>query len=200
MISIHKELKKHAKEFIGALRNFKYEKTESGIFFPGSGLMVSGEYAHTVNGQDLRIDKNLITDEGLTYMLGCGIGDGTKITTWYLALFAGGVTPAAGWTAANFAANASEITSTVEGHSETVRQLYVPSTAALNVIDNMANKATFTIVTSSSLNVTGAGLLSSNVRGGTTGKLVSATRFSATRVLANTDEFALGYRVQAAAV
>ena len=50
-------------------------------------------------------------------------------------------------------------------------------------------------MTASSLQVQGAALLSDNVKGGTSGVLVSATRFSTPRVLQNTDIYNVGYRV-----
>lgn len=196
MISISKDLQKHAPEFLSALQNNKYEKTDTGIYFPFARAVASGMYIHDVNGLDEQCDPNLVVDQGLTYLLGAGLGNTSKITAWYLALFGGGVTPAANWTGANFASNASEITSGTEGYGETTRPIFTPGTASANSIDNVASKAPFTIVTSSQLNITGAGMLSDNVKGSTGGTLVSATRFASTRVLSNGDTFNLGYRVQ----
>lgn len=198
MISVCNDLKKHAAEFLTYLRNFKYERTEEGLYFPTAKATAKGMYFHDVNGLDPQCDHNLLPDEGLTYLLATGLGNGTKITSWYLALFGGSTTVAANWTGANFAANASEITSSSEGYSEANRQIFTPGTATANTIDNLSSKAAFTIVTSSQLNVTGAGLLSNNVKGSTSGTLISATRFTSTRVLSNTDVFNLGYRVQLA--
>lgn len=193
------ELKKHAREVIANLLGFKYEKTDEGIYFPSMRAAVSGMYIHNVNGLDERCDPNLVVDQGLTYLLGSGLGNTPKTTAWYLALFGGAVNPAPNWTAANFAQNASEIISGTEGYSGNTRPVFTPGDAAANMIDNVASKAEFTIVTAGQLNVTGAGLLSNNIKGSTTGMLASATRFSSTRVLSNTDVFNLGYRVQLAA-
>lgn len=199
MIRLCKDIKKHACEILGNLSAGRFEQTDEGIYFPSMRALARGEYVHDVNGQDERIDKNLVTDQGLTYLLGAGLGADAKITTWYLALFGGAVNPAANWTAANFAATASEITSGTEGYAELTRPLFTPGAAAANAIDNVATKAAFTIVTAGQLNVTGAGLLSDNAKGSTAGKLVSATRFASARTLSNTDVFNLGYRVQLAA-
>jgi hypothetical protein len=200
MFSLNAELKRHTPEVLRHLRAFRYEKTDDGLYFPTMRALATGLYVHDVNGQDVRIDANLLTDQGLTYLLDTGIGNGAKITSWYLALFGGSVNPAANWTAANFATNASEIVSGTEGYAELVRPIFTPGTAAANAIDNVAAKAPFTIVTAGQLNVTGAGLLSDNAKGSTAGKLISATRFSSPRVLSNTDVFNLGYRAQLAAV
>ena len=189
------DLARHAGEFLRALRTHKYERTGTGLFFPSAKVEAQGMYVHDVNGQDQRSDKNLIVDQGLTHMLSVEFGSGSKISTWYIALYASAVTPAANLTASSFPATLSELTSTAEGYSETTRQLFTAGTAVTNGIDNTAAKAAFTIVTASQLNVNGAALLSSNVRGDTSGVLASATRFSATRVLSNTDVFNVGYRV-----
>lgn len=189
------DLARHAGEFLRALRTHKYERTETGLFFPGAKVEARGMYAHDVNGQDQRFDKNLLVDQGLTHMLATEFGSGAKISAWYIALYAGAVTPAANLTAASFPATMSELTSTSEGFLEATRQLFSPGTAVADGIDNTAAKAAFTIATASQLNVNGAALLSSNVRGDTSGVLASATRFSATRVLSNTDIFNVGYRV-----
>ena len=195
MTHLSKELKRHAGEFLTALRNFKFERTPTGVFFPAAKVEARGLYVHDVNGQDVQFDPNLLTDQGLTHMLSVEFGSGSKISAWYIALYGGNIAPAANWTAANFAGTASEITSTTEGFTETTRQAFAAGTAAANQIDNTAAKAAFTIATASQLNVNGAALLSDSVRGSTSGVLASATKFASTRVLSAGDVFNCGYRV-----
>lgn len=195
MTLLSNELKRHAGEFLRALRAFKFERTETGVFFPAAKVEARGMYAHDVNGLDLQFDPNLLTDQGLTHMLSVEFGSTSKISAWYLALYAGNIAPAANWTASNFAGTASEITSTVEGYTETTRQAFTPGAATANSIDNVGAKAAFTIATASQLNVNGAALLSDNVRGSTSGILASATKFATTRVLSAGDVFNCGYRV-----
>jgi hypothetical protein len=43
--------------------------------------------------------------------------------------------------------------------------------------------------------VTGAAMLTNNTRGGTTGALVSATKYAAARVFQNGDTYDIGYRL-----
>jgi hypothetical protein len=74
--------------------------------------------------------------------------------------------------------------------------VWTPSAPDNNSIDNLANKASYTIATASSLTVQGAALVSEAAKGAVTGKLASATKFSAARTLYNTDVFNLAYRVQ----
>lgn len=191
-------LKKYAGEFIAALASHKYERTGDGrgLYFPKAKAFISGAYIHDVNGQDERIDHNLLPDEGLIYLLSAGLNNGTKFATWYLSLYAANYTPLAGLTAASYPATASEITSNTEGYTESTRPVWTPTTPTTPLIDNLANKAAFTIATASSLTVNGAALLSEATKGAITGKLVSATKFSAARTLYNTDVFNLAYRVQ----
>ena len=192
---LDKDLQRHAPEFMKALAANQYEQTEQGVFFPAAKVTARGLYIHDVNGEDVREDPNLLTDEGLTHMLAVVLGATAKISQWYVALYSGAISPAAGWTAATFPATANEITSSTEGYSESTRRLFQPGAATAATIDNTSNKAAFTIVTAGSLNVQGAALLSANVKGSTSGVLVSATRFSTPRVLQNTDIYNVGYRV-----
>lgn len=192
-MNIDRELLQHSREFAAALRNHQYEVSESGIHFPKQHVMVRGVYEHDVNGMDMRHDDNLVVTEGLTHMLGVTLNQVTPIPTWYFGLFSANVTPVSTWTAANFTANATEITSNTEGYSETTRQAFVEAPAAAASINNTASKAAFTIATATSITVWGAGLLSLNTKGGVTGTLMSAAKFSAARTLYNTDVFNLGY-------
>lgn len=188
---------KHAREFLRYMRNFQYERTDTGISFPRANLSISGVYTHWVNDEDPVEDTNLIVDQGLIYLLNVGSAGGTQISSWYLAPFNGGSAVGASWTAANFTSNAQEITSGSEGYSEANRVLWDPDSVdvAGTYIENLTTPGSFTIVTASTLTVTGAGLLSANGKGATTGTLLSATRFAAARTLNDTDVFNVRYRL-----
>lgn len=192
-----RDLQKHAGEFGRYLRNNQYEATGDGdLFFPRAAAIAQGGYIHDVNGLDERFDKNLLPDEGLIYLLSVGLNNGSKLATWYLSLYAANYTPLAGLTAASYPATASEITSNTEGYTESTRPVWTPTAPTTPLIDNLSNKAAFTIATASSLTVNGAALLSEATKGAVTGKLISATKFGASRTLYNTDVFNLAYRVQ----
>lgn len=179
-------------------RNELFDETEAGIFFPKHGIMLSGEYMDRVNGGEETITCNLIPKEALMHVLNVAIGSKAKPAGSYLALFSGAAAPADNWTAANFTATANEITSLTEGYSNATRPEFVPSdTSDQKYIDNFSNVARVTIVTTSQLNVTGVALLTNNQRGGTTGVLLSATKYPATRVFQNGDVFDIGYRITA---
>lgn len=192
-----RDLQKHAGEFRRYLRNKQYEVTDTGtVLFAKAAAEGQGGYVHDINGQDERFDKNLLPDEGLIYLLSVGLNNGSKLATWYLALYAANYTPLANLTAASFPATASEITSNTEGYTEATRQVWTPTGPTTPLIDNLANKAAFTIATASSLTINGAALLSDSAKGAVTGKIISATKFNASRTAYNTDVFNLAYRVQ----
>lgn len=193
-MNIDRDLKKHSREFATALRNHQYEMTdEGGVMFPKQGAIVSGVYVHDVNGQDQRSDSNIVVTEGMNHILDVVLHGTTAVATWYFGLFSANVTPTSTWTAANFTANATEIVSGTEGYSEATRQAFVEAAASAGSINNTASKAAFTIATATTITVWGAGLLSSSAKGGTTGTLMSAAKFSAARTLYDTDVFNLGY-------
>lgn len=174
--------------------------TGTGVILPESKAFVSGVYWCSVNDKEDSYEENLLPDEGILHLLNVVYGATAKLTNWYLALYAGAIDPANTWTAANFAANSSEITSLTEGYSSATRPLWVPGVAASGNIDNYGSRASFTVVTASSIIVNGAGLLSDSTRGGTAGVLASATRFAAQRTLYDTDVFQVGYRVRITSV
>ncbi len=186
---------KHKKEFAQAFQNGDFVLTDEGVMFPRQSAVAAGFYHHTVNGKDLQIDQNNIPDAAVLDILNVYFGATAKQAAWYLALFAGALNPPDNLTGANFAATMSEITSGTEGYSELTRPQFTPGGAAGGVIGNLSNKAQFSIVTTGSIIVEGAGLLSTSAKGGTSGICASAARFANPRELFNGDDFELGYTV-----
>ena len=134
-------------------------------------------------------------NEGLAHLLNVAMGGKAKASGYYLALFGGATAPAANWTAANFAAVASEIVSVTEGYTNATRPQWTPTDTTTNQIDNFTATASVTIATSSQLNVTGAALLTNSTKGGTSGTLISATKYSAARTFQDGDVYDIGYRL-----
>lgn len=189
MNTIRKEL---ARE-LGAER---FDVSLEGVYFPRVGILAAGEYFDRINGGAWERTKNLITGEGLAHILSVAFAGTAKPAGYFLALFSGSAAPAANWTAANFAQVAAEIVSLTEGYTNATRPAWTPpNTTAVGSIDNMDSVASVTIATTSQLNVTGAALLTNSSRGGTTGVLVSATKYAAARVFQDGDTYDIGYRV-----
>lgn len=184
------------KELAAAIHHENFDVTAEGIFFPKQGVMASGEYFDRINGGEWERTPNLIVTEGLAHILSVALGATAKPAGYYLALFSGAAAPAANWTAASFAAAASEIVSMTEGYTSPTRPVWTPpASTATNSIDNMAAIASVTMATAGQLNVSGAAMLTNSTRGGTTGKLISATKYAADRVFQNGDTYDIGYRL-----
>ena len=177
------------------LKAENYEMTEQGIYFPKQGILAQGEYFDRVNGGEWQTTHNLVVNEGLAHLLNVAMGTTAKPAGYYLALFSGAAAPAANWTAANFSAVAAEIVSMTEGYTSATRPQWTPQNTSTNSIDNFNAVAKVTIATSSQLTVTGAAMLTNSTKGGTTGTLISASKYTAARVFQDGDEYEIGYRL-----
>ncbi|MEB8380685.1 hypothetical protein NYW84_06365 [Acinetobacter junii] len=183
------------KEIGKAIAKEHYDITENGIVFPSLDVLAKGEYFDRVNGGEWSRTPNLVVTEGLAHILNTALGTKAKTPNYYLALFSGAAAPAANWTAANFTSVASEIVSMTEGYTNATRPVWTPTEATGNSIDNMTSAASVTIATASTLNVTGAAMLSNPTKGGTTGVLVSATKYATARTFQSGDIYEVGYRL-----
>lgn len=183
-----KKMLKHGREFAKALADGEFEMTPSGIAFPKQSAHVGGWYEISDNRYGTERVHNLVPDEGILHILNVIFGGTPKAAAWYMAMFSGAITPAGNWTAANFASNATEITSNTEGYSQTTRPQFTTAAAAGNAIKNHASPAVFTIVCTTSITVNGFAILSSNVKGSTGGVLASAVRLPTARTYYNGDE------------
>lgn len=124
---------------------------------------------------------NIIPTEGLNHILSVIGNAGTQVTTWYLGLFEANYTPIAADTAATFPASSTECTA----YTESVRQTWVEAAPSGGAITNSASKAEFTMNATKTLY--GAFLTSSSVKSGTTGTLLSAAKFSASKAVDSGD-------------
>ena len=82
-----------------------------------------------------------------------------------------------------------------EGHTAATRPAWTPTNTSTGSIDNMSSVASLTMATAGSLNVTGSAMLTNTVRGGTTGVLISASRYPVARTFQAGDTFDIGYRI-----
>lgn len=119
--------------------------------------------------------RNIIPTEGRNNILDVAFHAGTQITAWFCLVFENNYTPVAGDTMAAFPAAAGEVTA----YTEATRPAWNEAAPSAGVITNSASTATFTFNATKTLY--GAGLSSSSVKGGTSGVLVSAAKFSASK-------------------
>ena len=185
----------NTKDLENDLKAENYQMTEQGIYFPKQGILAQGEYFDRINGGEWQTTHNLVVNEGLAHLLNVAMGTTAKPAGYYLALFSGATAPAANWTAANFSSVAAEIVSMTEGYTNATRPQWTPQNTTTNSIDNFNAVAKVTIATSSQLTATGAAMLTNSTKGGTTGTLISASKYTAARVFQDGDEYEIGYRL-----
>ena len=112
--------------------------------------------------------RNLIPTQGRDYIIAAAMLTGSQFGSWYLSIYSGAYTPQLTDTAANYPANATEITTS---YSETTRPLLVPDAPGSGSYTNVGSPAVFTCTVA--MTVRGGGLHSNSVKGGTTGILLS---------------------------
>ncbi len=191
---IDRNLIKHGKEFLSAVDNHKYEVTEDGLFFPKANVDVVGEFTDYMG-----TCRNKVVAEGFKHLLAVTVGGVAANNNWYLAIFSGAYTPDHATTAATFASAATEITSGTEGYTETTRRTWVHGAAAVvgaGAEVNPTTKSDFTIATATSLTIRGAALLSEQIKGSTSGVMMSVSRFGVDRIQYAGDVYSLGYRLR----
>lgn len=184
-----------ASALLAAVSANDYTSNDDGSITTGQGITAKGEYYDRTNGGEWMRTENLIPTEGLAHILNVALGTTPKPASYHLALFSAAAQPAANWTAASFASTASEIVSTTEGYTSATRPTWTPANTATNSIDNMAAVAKVTMKTASSLTVQGAAMLTNSSKGGTTGALISASKYATPRVFQDGDTYEIGYRI-----
>lgn len=184
-----------ASALLAAVNANDYTTNDDGSITTGKGITAKGEYFDRINGGEWTRTENLIPTEGLAHILNVALGTTPKPASYHLALFSAAAQPQASWTAASFSSTASEIVSSTEGYSSATRPTWTPANTSTNSIDNMAAVAKVTMKTASTLTVQGAAMLTSSTKGGTTGALISASKYAAPRVFQDGDTYEIGYRI-----
>ena len=187
--------KKHHNELFRSMADGNFTETSDGGVLVRGQALIKGIYTHSVNGKDVRQDANMIPAAGILHILDVVFRNQTRYASWYIALYSGTTAVATSWTAGNFTATATEITSGTEGYSEATRQVWTPSAASSGAINNIASPATFTIATASTITVRGMALLSDSAKGSTSGVLASAVQLASARTLSNGETFQAQYQI-----
>jgi len=112
--------------------------------------------------------KNLVTTQGLNYILNSGFDSGTQLTTWYVGLKAAGA-PAAGDTAANLPS--SNGWAEYEDYTSATRPVLTLGNSTTGSIDNVGNVAAYTIE-SPAADVIGVFIVDANAKGANTSATV----------------------------
>lgn len=166
------------------IRNHKWEETEEGLLIGSVGIRGDLD-VYAPDGLGWRKERNLLTTEGKNHILSVVIGATAKISTWYVAPASANTTYSATWTGANFAANATELTT---DYSESTRVEYSEGTASGGAISNSASPAVFTSAAVAPISIWGCGLASASAKGATIGTLLAASKYSTVRTLAESGD------------
>lgn len=170
-------------------RNHRWERDDDGEILIGHARIGGVFECQAPDGLGVVQTRNLLTTEGCNYLLSAGIAGGTQYSTFYVAPFSANVAVADTLTAANFASTQTELTTQ---YSESTRVAFVESAPASKSTNNTANPATVTAAVDS-VSIWGLGLLSLSTKGGTTGVLLAAAKYSTVRSLPSTGD-ALGIK------
>ncbi len=184
-----------------AIRNHKYELSPKGIYVAGAGAFVGGAFrtAFCPAGGEFgpwQIDPNRVVKEGLIDILKVYFAGGSQKTAFYLAPYSGNVEPQDSWTAANFAANATEF----ESYTSATRVQWTPTAPTTTAsVGNSANVSTSTLTLSAAGDLYGIAMIAgANAKSATTGTLVAASPFETARTnMASGDKLAIEYVLSA---
>lgn len=161
----------------------------------GSRILVPKDFLAEASERTLigvEKSKNIVVNEGLNHALSVLLAGGTQVNPWHVGLFEGNYTPVAADTAANITANSTECTA----YDEATRQVYNEAAPSGQSVTNSANKATFTM--NATKTVYGAFIASASAKSATSGTLLAASRFSASRAVVDNDQLLVTYTFAAA--
>lgn len=175
-----------------------YELSEAGIAVPKSEMKVGGVFTGQLIRDGKVIDEfqdhNLVVNEGLNRILNVMFSGTAQSAAWYMGVFEGNYTPVATVTAATIATAATECSA----YSNATRPIYTSATSTTQNVTNSANRASF--IFNATKSIYGAFLISDATKGGTSGVLFSAARFTGVKNVESGDELLLTYTFNASSV
>jgi hypothetical protein len=129
------------------------------------------------NVVDAWVEKNLIPQVGLDFLIQAPFGDVSPQSDFYCFVFRNAYIPTSATTAADIPSNLGEFVN----YSEATRPLWNRGYDGAGTIDNSASRAQFTFTQDQ--NIYGAGLVSSSTKGGASGLLLSVVRFASPKTV-----------------
>ena len=173
----------------------KYEITDTGIYLPGAKVSIGGTFITSVNGKDVREDRNLVVNEGLNYILNAAIAAQTVSNAWYVGVFKNNYTPITTSVGSTFPGAGVAGEATTE-YNEANRPVYTISPSTAQSLSNISAPASFTFNATTS--IYGAFLVSTLPKADLTGKLLCAAKFASVRNLVSTDILSVTYTLNIA--
>ena len=161
------------------------------IVLPHDGIKIYSRWdlEHYRDGKLIHSEyqkPNLYTTEGISYILNTIFKNQTRLDPWYIGLNATN-NPAAGWTMANKGTTWNAFTS--------VDESTWPEAVDGSISNGQIAMTQVTFNVSSSGTVYGAHITSNNSKSGTSGTLLCAVNFSASRSVEDNDQILITYTV-----
>lgn len=147
------------------------------------------------------VSKNLIVNQGLDHFLNVVMGATAKITTWYVGIFTNNVTPAAADVPSSQLGAAGTYGEGQDADYDlplTNKPEYIDAPSTAQVMSNSGTPAAFTIA--ATLTIYGAFISSVSAKTATTGTLLAAKQFDASRAVIDNDVLSVQYDITAASV
>ena len=153
-------------------------------------------FEHIRNGKviDTWQEDNIVVDEGLNYILDSALSGAAANTTHYVGLFKNNYTPISTNVMSTFPGAGVANEANTE-YNEATRPTWTEAGVSAKTITNSASPAAFTFNTS--VTIYGAFLASNSTKAGTSGNLISAAKFSASRSMLNLDILNITYTLSA---
>ena len=175
---------------IPKLKDLAYAKLRSTVI-PHDGIKIYSRWdlEHYRDGKLIHSEyqkPNLYTTEGISYILNTIFKNQTRLDPWYIGLNATN-NPAAGWTMANKGTTWNAFTS--------VDESTWPEAVDGSISNGQIAMTQVTFNVSSSGTVYGAHITSNNSKSGTSGTLLCAVNFSASRSVEDNDQILITYTV-----
>lgn len=181
---------RHRDAALQAIRRHKYERTDNGILIPSMKLAIGGVFEVAKGDGPYEVAPNLVPLEGINHILSVALAQASQKLAFYIAPFSGDVTVQSTWTGANFATNATELTT---AYSEANRVEWENGAVAAGSVGNSATPAVFTFAAGGPYTVRGVALLEASGKGATTGVLIAASRLAAAKVMGEGEELRVKY-------
>lgn len=180
-----------------ALRNYKYDKTPTGVLFPAAGLVFGGVFGTKVDDGPWEFGPNAVGNEFINDALNAKFNGVGGAAAWYFAPFANNLAPTSSLTAATFAGTQGEY---VAQYTESTRQAFVSNgTSTAQSVSNSAAAAAITVA-GAAITPYGAGILSVNTKGATTGVFGAGGLFASANSLSPGSKLMMTYTLTGTSV
>lgn len=182
------------KSLAAEIKRGHYEQNDAGgLYLRKSKVHVGGVFdvqLRDANGQLLNqfMSKNGVVQEGRQFILDSLFAGATPVPSWYIGIFEGDYSLLDEDTAATIAGDATECLA-YDGATRPLFDLALPIVG--DTASNSSNRAVFTFNDDKTLY--GAFLVSSDVKGGTTGILLATSRFAVQQNVTTAQELTVAY-------